>query len=220
MLKVFHFAVVAGTLAAASLANPAYALFAYAPNGEEAALQGGGEAISSNAIVEGSSSLTFNTIGVASRTYEFLNTIPATLTAPPILALTEGSGNNGLSFSIDFQRSSGPTPYGQSGTIEFVITNTNSISVQSFPGTQVLIANFSIDLVAPSTYISPVQGAFTIVGSSTTATPQVNYNYSIVVPGSDPTPTTAPEPAMLAVIGGGLLTLGAIGRRRRRRRRR
>lgn len=213
MRSLIRFALAAGTMALATAFAPAHAMVVYAPDGSEASMQGGGEAFSSNTIVEGISTLTFDSIGVSSRTFELQNTLPATLTLPSALSLTEGAGNNGLFFSVDFNRTTGPGPLGQTGTIDFVISNTNNIDISNLPGNQILIANFDIDVIASSTYITPKSGVLTIAGTSSTATSEVNYNFSILVPG-DPASTVF-EPGMIALLGSGMLALG-IARNRRR----
>ena len=97
--------------------------------------------------------------------------------------------------------------------IDFVVTNTNSIDILSFPGTQTLIANFDIDAIEGTDYVSPRTGVFTIVGSSATSTSEVNYNYSIIIPAGSAS-TSVVEPSVLALAGGGVVALGLARTRR------
>ncbi len=169
--------------------------------------------MSTNRFVENVSTLSFATITVSSRSFEFLNADPFSLTLPPTVSLIEGAVNNGVTFSINFTRTTGPGPLEQSGVIDFVITNTNSIDILSFPGTQTLIANFDIDAIEGTDYVSPRTGVFTIVGSSATSTSEVNYNYSIIIPGRGAS-TSAVEPGVLALASGGVIALGLTRSRR------
>jgi hypothetical protein len=64
-------------------------------------------------------------------------------------------------------------------------------------------------------YNSPTTGTFTLKGQTTTLFPTFGYSLQIEVQGADPIPTITSEPAMLAVIGGGLLAVGVARARRR-----
>jgi len=206
---------------------PASATVGYAPLGDTAVFNFGGDGASTdNTLVAGGvtpSVLTFNNSDPVSFGNKELEAVFGK--TPSLLGnvtLETGAGNNGVWFTVDYQRFVGMiapnAPAGmQMGTLQFSITSTLIASVTTTGPLQDF--TFAGDLEVTDLngfYNSPTSGTFRLTGNTATSFPAVGFSLQIELAGADPIVTQASEPAMLAVMGGGLLVIGIAQTRRRR----
>ncbi len=208
-------ATVAGVLIASAIAVPAMAVpLDYAPFGQTASIQGGGDAITVPAPpILDTSVWTFSSLDVTDATHEF-QAADGSPTVVNTILLTTGAANNGAFFTLDFDRSTLAPPGVETGTLEFVITDTLSVSIIDAGFVQLVVLVFAIDvqdISVSAAYASPVSGVLTMTGE--VVGDEVGITYSVVVPGA-PNPTSVSEPIALAMLGVGLVGIGVVRRRR------
>jgi hypothetical protein len=225
MMSFQRIAIAAGALLTAVVAAPAMAVVDYAPIGQVASLQGGGEAITKNLLNAEVSILTVDTtvlslsnLSITARNFEFLATTgktPALLTTD--LLLSAGAANNGTLFFLNYDRALSPSPGAETGIFAVNIIDTDSVFIRNTtPFTQSVDVVFDVELIDfGSAFTSPSNGTFLLHGTSSIATSEISYSYSLIVPGKNgPIIVSSDEPAVLAILAVGMLALGYARRNR------
>jgi hypothetical protein len=217
-------AIAASALVTTMFVTPAVALVDYAPINQVASLQGGGEAITKNLLDQavsvlavGSTVIDITNLSVTSRNEEFIATTgfsPALIKTE--LLLSTGAVNNGDLLLLGYDRNQLFPPETGSGFFAVTITSTDSVVVRNTtPFTQAVDIVFGINLVDfGGIYTNPSDGTLLIHGTSSIATSEISYSYSLIVPGeTGPIITSNDEPAVLAMLAVGMLGLAYVRRR-------
>lgn len=221
---------IGGILAAVAFsvaAAPASASFAFAPTSEVAVFNFGGSGETSPFTISAGglspSTLVFNLTDPATggtREFEALNGQSAS--APSNFTLETGAGNNGVWFAIDYQRFLGMAapnaPAGtEMGVLQIAITSTLTAGVTTLGPLQSFTVSGELEITdLNGFYNTPTAGTFRLTGTSTTSIAGFGFSLQIEVPGEDSVPMVTSEPALLALVGGGLLAVGVARTRRRR----
>jgi|GEM_PF-5301302 len=216
---------IASMLAALAIgvaAAPAQATFAFANLGDIAVFNFGGDGTSPDNALASGSTLNFDGSDmVPFGTRELEAVVGATPTILGSIDLTTGAGNNGVWFEVDYTRFPGMSmpvaPAGsETGTLQFAITSTLEASVNTSGTMQDFTFAGELEVTDLSGfYNSPSIGTFRLEGSTSTLLSGFGMSLQIEVEGAES--MIVSEPALLAVIGAGLVAVGAAQMRRRRR---
>jgi hypothetical protein len=144
------------------------------------------------------------------------------LTASFVLQV--GSGNNGVEFNFAYDRSLVVDPAfaagSQTGFLKAVITDTTDASFE-VTGSGASAQQFwsvSGSLLfsdVGGTYDNGIVGYWSIGGTLSSGDTPVSFEFVIGAAGPSPVTNSTPEPAVVGLIGAGLLGLGIAARRRR-----